>query len=622
MLQISDRPPTGRGAPAAPPWVPALASLALPGLGQLLNKQRAKALIWFVVPLIVLVIELSTSQWGRYLTLVRGGVPEDRFATEADHGYYEGDASLDQSFESLGALFGSFDSSAPAEGDGDPFASDGDPFGAPAEGDGDPFGSGDPFGGTAEGDGDPFGSGDYESAGPSYFDAQYMWPRFAEGEPRYLFRNFGGFFTRGVWGLVTLGRLIIGTPYADTTIELFNKITPWMSADNSVVLLGNGLIAAASLLIFGALWALGVADAYATRKAMRKSGRIETFKEFWLRTWDGLYVYIVSAPAFIMILMFTVIPIFFTFLLAFTNYTYQIKLGARLIEWVGFNTFKFLSLDQGWLSIFGQIFLWTATWAFMSSVTVYALGFFNALVVESPLVKGKKIWRTIMILPWAIPALVSLMVFRNVFDKDGLMNQLLFATGLMEPVSNFLFRIGLAGQADAPIFWFQPIYNGKLARFVTVLVNLWLGAPYHMMMIIGVLSTIPRELYEAAAIDGAKAFQRFRYITLPMVLAATVPALIMTFSFNFNNFGAVYFLTGGGPAWDPGKVPESMRVIGSALPGQTDILISWIYKLSFTRGSEQYNVAAAYSIIIFMVVGAFAVFNMLKSKSFQEEAGE
>jgi len=184
----------------------------------------------------------------------------------------------------------------------------------------------------------------------------------------------------------------------------------------------------------------------------------------------------------------------------------------------------------------------------MSSFTVYGLGFFNAMVVESPLVHHKKVWRTIMILPWAIPSLVSLMMFRNAFDKDGLVNQFLFATGLMEPVSNFLFHIGLAGKADQPIFWFQPIYNGRLARFVVIMVNLWLGAPYHMMMIIGTLATIPRELYEAAAIDGTTGWQRFKFITWPMVIAATMPALIMTFSFNFNNFGAVYFLTGGGPS--------------------------------------------------------------------------
>ncbi len=599
----------------------AAASLLLPGLGQLLNKQKTKAIAWFLVPVLLFTIEISTSQWGKYIKLMSGKVPAELIANSAAEANNNnaGGAGAEQA-ESLGALFAAEEETANGEelGSGDPFAD-----AATTESTGDPFADAS----AAEGSGDPFADAAADTAGTdeqaNYFTAKYLYPNyFIEGQKHYPIRDFGGFFTRGVWGLITLGRLPIDANYAGGTIELYNKIVPWLSADNSIVLMGNGLIAMAVLVVFITLWGLGVIDAYRTNIRFQQTGAKESSKEFWLRIWDSLYVYVVSAPAFVMILFFTVIPIFFTFLLAFTNYTYKIKLGAKLIEWAGFNTFAFLAMDPGWLSIFGQIFLWTILWALMSSFTVYGLGFFNAMVVESPLVNHKRIWRTIMILPWAIPALVSLMMFRNAFDKDGLVNQFLFATGLMEPVSNFLYNIGLAGKADQPIFWFQPIYNGRLARFVVILVNLWLGAPYHMMMIIGTLATIPRELYEAAAIDGASGWQRFKFITWPMVISATMPALIMTFSFNFNNFGAVYFLTGGGPSWDPAKIPDSMRIVGSAMPGQTDILISWIYKLSFTKDFEQYNVAAVYSILIFFIVGGFSVYNLLRSKSFQEEAGE
>jgi arabinogalactan oligomer/maltooligosaccharide transport system permease protein len=592
----------------------AAASLLLPGLGQLLNKQKTKAIAWFMVPLLLVTIEISTSQWGRYITLMSGKVPAELISNNTRAAASNNQTDTGEQADSLGALFAADENTGAKAGSGDPFAD------ASAD-----TGSGDPFADAAANAGSENAPSDAH-AGDSqanYFTAKYLYPNyFIEGEKHYPIRDFGGFFTRGVWGLVTLGRLPIDTEYAGGVIELYNKVVPWLTADNSIVLLGNGLIAMAVLVVFITLWILGVIDAYTTNIKFQKTGIKESSREFWIRIWDSLYVYVVSAPAFIMILFFTVIPIFFTFLLAFTNYTYKIKLGAKLIEWAGFSTFGFLAMDPGWLSIFGQIFLWTILWALMSSFTVYGLGFFNAMIVESPLVNHKRVWRTIMILPWAIPSLVSLMMFRNAFDKDGLVNQFLFASGLMEPVSNFLFNIGLAGKADQPIFWFQPIYNGRLARFVVILVNLWLGAPYHMMMIIGTLATIPRELYEAAAIDGASGWQRFKFITWPMVIAATMPALIMTFSFNFNNFGAVYFLTGGGPTWDPAKIPDSMRIVGSAMPGQTDILISWIYKLSFTKDFEQYNVAAVYSILIFFIVGGFSVYNLLKSKSFQEEAGE
>ncbi|MCX7655054.1 MAG: sugar ABC transporter permease [Treponemataceae bacterium] len=604
----------------------ALASACIPGLGQLINKQKLKALFWFLLAILFFTIEVSTSQWGRYLRLIQGKVSKEEMfvAEQTARGEANGSTTLEQA-ETLGDILGLEEGSASSpdelfnSSEENLFGSDTDTpplndnlFGGPES--------------SAEEDNSQIQNGADIFTGTSDEEvlksSAYRYPNYQQAPVRYPLRDFGGFFTRGLWGLATLGHLVIGDSYAGGTIELYNKDIPWLTADNSIVLLGNGLLASAVLLVFGILWLLGIFDAYRTNIRFQATGLRESSLQFWKRIWDSLYVYLVSAPAFLMILLFTIIPIFFTFLLAFTNYTYRIKLGAKLIQWVGLDTFAFLAMDPGWLRIFGQIFLWTLLWAIMSSFTVYGVGFFNAMVVESPLVKHKRLWRTIMILPWAIPSLVSLMMFRNAFDKDGLVNQFLFATGLMEPVTNFLYHIGLEGKPDQPIFWFQPIYNGNLARFVVILVNLWLGAPYHMMMIIGTLSTIPRELYEAAAIDGASSWQRFKYITWPMVISATMPALIMTFSFNFNNFGAVYFLTGGGPNWDPAQIPDSMRIVGSAMPGQTDILISWIYKLSFTKDFEQYNVAAIYTLLIFLIVGSVSVYNLVKSRSFQEEAGE
>ncbi|NNM55483.1 MAG: sugar ABC transporter permease [Spirochaetales bacterium] len=461
------------------------------------------------------------------------------------------------------------------------------------------------------------------AAAMALFVHHYQYPNYAyqKGKPTYPFRDFGGFFTKGLWGLFSLGSLVIGDQYAGKKIVLFDQTSTWLTADNSVNYIGNGLIALIILLIAAFLWVLGMMDAYLSRVDYETTGEVEPFTKFVSRIWHTLFSYIVSAPAFVAILFFTVIPFAFTFLLAFTDYTYKVHVGQNLVHWVGFDTFRFLVLDPSWLLIFGQIFAWTVFWAIMSSFTVFALGFINAMVVESPLVKGRKFWRAIMILPWALPQLIVLMVFKNVFDTNGLANQLLFATHLMQPVTQFLASIGLEGHPDQPIFWFTQVYNGALAKTVVVLVNLWFGAPYHMMMIIGILSAIPKDMYEAAEVDGASSFERFRSITLPMVLSATVPALIMTFSFNFNNFGAVFFLTGGGPAWEPSQIPNSMKIIASALPGQTDILISWIYKLSFTKGFEQFNVAAVYSIVIFLIVGAFSVFNMVRSKSFKDEGG-
>ncbi len=623
----------GRKRTSVGAWATGLASLLVMGLGQFINTQRLKALIWFLIPLLFLGLEWSSSDWSKYLALRAGKVPAAEMAgiplplapavPQAAAAPSVQPASAATSEDDLYGSSATAPEAATASSESDLYGSPEPAPDAPATG---ASASSAPAAGSPPGAGENLGAvlyGDGVSPDASYFSQRYVYPDYSKGEKKaYVIRDYGGFFTRGIWGLVTLGTLVIDQDYAGGKIELFNKVTPWLSADNSVVRIGEGLLALAGLFLLAALWIMGIRDAIDTRRRIEESGQAEGFRSWAERVWQDLFAYIVSAPAYLAILFFTLIPFVFTFLLAFTNYNYRIKLGLHLINWVGFDTFRFLAVDPGWLLIFGQIFLWTVFWALMSSFTVYALGFLNAMIVESPLIRGGKVWRAILVIPWALPGLITLMMFRNVFDKDGLMNQFLFSSGLMEPVTKFLFAVGLEGKPDVPIFWFQPIYNGNLAKAVVVLTNLWAGAPYHMMMIIGVLSTIPRDLYEAADIDGATGVQRFRFITFPMVLSSTLPALIMTFSFNFNNFGSIYFLTGGGPVWDPAKTPDSLKIISSALPGQTDILISWIYKLSFTRNFEMYNVASVYSILIFLIVGTFSVVNMVRTKSFKEEGGD
>lgn len=587
---------TGRLHPA----IPGVGSFLLMGLGQFINKSWLKGLCFLLLPILLCVIEFSSSNWGKYIQLQSGKYDEQIQSQVVDYG--ELAMAEDEMADTLGI-----------ETDEDDWS---DFFG-----DSDEEYTDEEYSEEASDEEDWEAFFDEEYIEEEEVIPQYEYPRYdlsPNGE-KYVIRDFGGFFTRGLWGMITLGRVVLDQEYAGKYMTLNSYTSRWLTADNSTVLLGNGLITLVVVIIYIILWVLCIVDAINDRKAINSEGIRETFTQFIKRIWSNAYVYIVLAPAFILILFFTLIPFLYTFILAFTNYTYKIKLGASLIQWAGFSAFGQAVTDPEWLSIFIKVFLWTIFWAIMSSFTVYGLGFINALVVESPMIKGKKIWRTVLILPWAIPSLISLMLFKNAFNKDGLVNNILWASNSMESVSNFLYHIGLQGKPDQPIFWFDPYYNGNLAKFCVLFVNLWLGCPYHMMMIIGVLATIPKDLYEAANIDGATGFQRFKAITLPSVLSATIPSLIMTFSFNFNNFGAIYFLTGGGPAWDPSKVPDTMRVLGSSLPGQTDILISWIYKLSFTKNTEMFNVAAVYSIFIFLIVGGFAVYNLMKSKSFSED---
>ncbi|MFW5894585.1 MAG: carbohydrate ABC transporter permease [Bacillota bacterium] len=437
----------------------------------------------------------------------------------------------------------------------------------------------------------------------------------------HFFRDYGGVFTKGIWGLFTLGEVTAGDVYRGVNIQNFETMTSWSGADDSRALLGQGVIVIALLIVFASVWIGNIKDAYRSHIAIAEgSKRIETPKAFYKRITESYFAYLIIIPSVILVIFFILIPFLFSFLVAFTNYTDRISLGEELIRWDGFSTFvEIFSAENDWLRFFWGVFLWTAFYAFMSSVTVYILGLIQALIIESRFVVFKKFWRTTFILPWAIPGMIVLLLFSNVFGANqGLLNNILADTGTTETVKEFLQTIGLVGQERAGnIKWFTASENGPLARAIVIIVNLWMGFPFFMLLITGVLTTIPQQLIEAADIDGATSWQKFKALTLPWVLRATAPVMVTTFTFNFNNFGIIYFLTGGGPGMANSEIPSSMR--GGLAPGETDILISWIYKLSFDATVNQFNLAAAYSILIFLMIGIVAIYQLSRLKSFWEE---
>jgi len=166
------------------------------------------------------------------------------------------------------------------------------------------------------------------------------------------------------------------------------------------------------------------------------------------------------------------------------------------------------------------------------------------------------------------------------------------------PVNNVLVSLGL----DRISF----LSDSFLAKMTIILINIWLGSPYWMALMSGVLTNIPKDMYEAAQIDGASKVQQFFKITLPMVFYQTAPLLVMTFAYNFNNFNVIYILTEGKP------VNGAYRYAGD-----TDILISWIYKL--TKDQMQYQMAAVITILIFIFIAGISAYSFSKTKSFKEE---
>ncbi|MFO7321701.1 MAG: ABC transporter permease subunit [Chloroflexota bacterium] len=256
---------------------------------------------------------------------------------------------------------------------------------------------------------------------------------------------------------------------------------------------------------------------------------------------------------------------------------------------VGLENFTRLFRDQSIWGPFFTVFLWTIFHAAAVVFITFALGMGMALLINDEIVPMRKFFRSILLIPYAIPAFISVVVWRGILDPNlGVINNVLG---------------GLLGIAPN---WYG---DAMAARAAILLIQLWLGFPYMMLIITGALQSIPADIYEAATVDGANAFQRFRSITLPLVLVTVGPLLIASFAFNFNNFTVIQLFNRGGPA-----------IPGSSVPtGYTDILITYTYRQAFgTAGGTDYAFASTISILIFLIVAAITIFNFRFTRGWEE----
>ncbi len=387
---------------------------------------------------------------------------------------------------------------------------------------------------------------------------------------QFQMRLHGGFFTKGIWGIITLG-----------------EVPGARGGDHSMILMISGIIAIMILFILTLIFIWNVKDSYKTGQLIDEQGLYISSKEYFKTLWEVKFEYIMLSPIVVAILFVSIMPMMFSVLTAFTSYSQGNLPPAKLVKWVGLENFFKLFTVPIWSSTFFGVLQWTVIWTIAATLSTYFLGMFQALLLNANCVKGKAFFRTILILPWVVPNLISLLVFRNVFNGQfGPLNQFLLEAGLITTRIPFLT-------------------DPMVAKLTIVLVNLWLGFPASMLMISGVLSNMDSSMYEAAKLDGASPFQEFIYITFPLLLKVTMPLLIMNFAFNFNNFGAVFFLTDGGP-----QNPNYQ------FAGHTDILISWIYKL--TLNNQMYNMASVMSILIFIFIGSVSYWNFKQTSSFKE----
>jgi len=409
--------------------------------------------------------------------------------------------------------------------------------------------------------------------------------QFVKGFLLLMFHAAGVWFfaTRlghALWGLVTLGE-------RKQELRRVGKVYQVVPGDHSIFLMVEGLIVLFAFMVFIAAYAANIRDAYRVGRLRERGGRPNGFRETLDYLVDRKFPQLVVAVPLLFVFFFSVLPIVFSVLIAFTNYSSPKYLPpANLVDWTGFAAFRDLFGLSAWKKTFYGVFSWTVTWAVLATLTTFFGGFAVALLVQQPGIRFKAFWRTVYMLPFAIPAFVSLLVMRNFFNAQ------------FGPLNQYLRWIGIEGP--------QWLSDPTWAKVTVLLVNLWIGFPVSMLLIMGILTTIPRELYEAAAVDGASAFQKFRVITFPTVMFALSPILIGQFAGNINNFNVIYLLTNGNPANSEYQ-----------FAGHTDLLITWLYKLSVNNG--KYNFASVIGIVIFLVVASFSIWNFRRTRAFREE---
>lgn len=384
-------------------------------------------------------------------------------------------------------------------------------------------------------------------------------------------------FTKlGIHGIITLG-------------ERAQKIQNGkiIQGDHSVFLMVMGILAIIVIIIVIGLYFANILDAIKTGILRETGKKPNSFRATLGVLADKGLPYALLTPAITFILLFNLLPLIFGFLISFTNYSGPNHLPPRnLIQWVGLQNFINLFKMRTWSHTILGVASWTFIWALAASVSTFFFGLIFAVLINANGIKLKRIWRTIFILPWAMPSFISIFIMRNLFNNQ------------FGPINKYLNALGMIS-----IPW---LTDPNMAKITCVLVNLWFGLPYYMALTSGVIAGIPKDLYESARIDGAKPGSIFRKITFPMVMFATAPLVITSFGFNFNNFSLIYMITSGNPVNS-----------NYTFAGHTDILISWIYKLTLER--QQYSIASTVFVIIFIIISVISIFSLKRTRSFKEE---
>ena len=437
----------------------------------------------------------------------------------------------------------------------------------------------------------PFVLDDYQNEFDSNYDGCDLCRKAARNGKRTIEHRawFNGPIVSSLVGLITLGS------------KQPTNVAKYM--DHSVFMMINGIFALVVIAFFVVLYIANIRTATKDSAKIIKNGRFPTLKETRDDLSQNAFATIGIAPSVVMIAVFSLIPLLFSALVAFTNYSSPDHIPPNnLVDWVGLENFvtmfsKNAAMGGGiWFQTFANTAIWTIVWAVFSTFTCFFVGFFFAIILQDKRVAIPSFYRTIYILPYAIPTMLSLFIWANLLN------------GQMGPINHTLRLLGVIDAQGATPRIFSYLSDPWVAKGALIFVNIWIGFPYSMILTTSSMTAISNSLYEAAVIDGANKWHQFKSITFPLVMFQLKPTLIMQFAGNINNFGAVFFLTGGGP-----NMPQPGLTTTTSC-GATDLLVSWIYKLTMNTPSR-YNLASVLSLLVFVVLVPFALYNSVPVSS-------
>ncbi len=374
-------------------------------------------------------------------------------------------------------------------------------------------------------------------------------------------------------------------------VEVWNEasgIYEYIKGDRTLLFLLYGVATIFITLGFILLWRSSVKSAYKAECIKKEGKKLNNIIEDISSLFNGnLHKMLLAAPV-TGILVFTILPLVFMISMAFTTYS-KVDNQLNIFEWSGLSNFvKVLSLNNAIGKSFWSVLGWTLIWAIFATGLNYILGMILAMIINRKRTKLKGLWRFNFVLSVAVPQFVSLLVMRSMLQPTGAVNAILQNLGLI----------------DSPLpFWTDATW----ARVTVIVINLWVGIPFTLLQVTGILQNIPSELYEAAKVDGAGPVRTFTSITLPYMFFVTTPYLITTFMGNINNFNVIYLLSGGNPT-----------PVG-ATAGKTDLLVTWLYKL--TVDHQYYNLGAVIGIMTFVILATVSLITYRRTGSYKNEEG-